>query len=190
MWNEYQRRLERELEEKAKCDRLGVTYDAPGVLKPKCEISADRTAETQQVLQIDAALQIEQPVIAHVITPLLEAEFDCDSDNEIDDKLDNIDWDTIATESEAKLKMLELGISMNISKPQPQVTPLSDVYRESKSIDQDEAKEFNVWLNAAKANKLVSYGYSDPDYFAVVVLADEVTVMPWKEAKTLFGNLD
>ena len=173
-WNEYQRRLERELEEKAKCDRLGVTYDAPGVLKPKVEISADRTTETQQVLRIDLVTQIDQPIIAAA-----------ESDNDFD----NIDWDTIAAESEAKLKMLALGVDVSVSKPQPQVTPLSDVYREPKSIDQDEAKDFNVWLDSAKAQKLISYGYFDSGCF-VVVLADDLTAITWKEAKSLFGTLD
>ena len=185
MWNEYQRRLERELEEKAKCDRLGVTYDAPGVLKPKHEISADRTAETQQVLRIDAAPQIDQPVIAAAATAMLEGEAESDYD------FDSIDWDTLKTESEAKLKMLALSMDMGISKPQPQVTPLSAVYGESKSVDQDEVKEYNVWLDLAKAKGLVSYGYSDPNSKRlVVVLADDQTAIPWKDAKSLFGTLD
>jgi hypothetical protein len=183
MWNEYQRRLERELEEKAKYDRLGVTYDAPGVLKPKYEISADRTAETQQLLRIDAAPQIDQPIIAAADPAMLESEADYD--------FDSIDWDTVAAEAEAKLKMLALGIDMSISKPQPQVTPLSAVYGEPKPIDQDEAKEFNVWCDLAKAKGLISYGYSNPDSGClVVVLPDDLTVMPWKDARDLFGTLD
>ena len=180
MWNEYQRRLERELEEKAKCARLGVTYDAPTVLKPKVEISADRTAQTQQILQIDAAPQLDQPAIAPA-TVTLEAEDD--------NKFDNIDWDTLKTESEAKMKLLELGIDMSMSKPQPQVTPLSAVYGESKPFDQDEVREYNVWLDLAKAKGLVSYGYSESGRL-LAVLADDLTALPWKDARSLFGNLD
>ena len=180
MWNEYQRRLERELEEKAKCARLGVTYDAPTVLKPKVEISADRTAQTQQILQIDAAPQLDQPAIAPA-TVTLEAEDD--------NKFDNIDWDTLKTESEAKMKLLELGIDMSISKPQPQATPLSAVYGESKPVDQDEVREYNIWLDLAKAKGLVSYGYSESGRL-LAVLADDLTALPWKDARSLFGNLD
>jgi predicted transcriptional regulator len=179
MWNEYQRFLERELEVKAKNDRLGVTYDAPGVLKPKAEISADRTAETQQVLRIDAAPQFDQPVIAAAEMTVLEGE----SDN----VPDNIDWDEIATKFEAK--MSSLGNDMSISKPQPQITPLSAVYGERKSIDLDEVKEYNVWRDLAQAKGLISYGYSESGCL-VVVLADDVTVMPWKDARSLFGNLN
>ena len=194
MWNEYQRRLERELEEKAKCDRLGVTYDAPGVLKPKVEISADRTAETQQVLRIDAAPQIDQPVIAAVTVAVLESE---DESEGISEDEAEAYWDTLGAESEVKLKteldvklkMLELGINMSISKPQPQATPLSDAYREPKPIDQVEVKEFNVWVDSAKAKKLISTGFSESGCL-FVMLADDLTVMPWKEARNLFGTLD
>jgi hypothetical protein len=58
MWNEYQRRLEREVAEKAKCELLGVTYDAPCVLKPKPLIDNEATAQTQQLLRIDDASQV------------------------------------------------------------------------------------------------------------------------------------
>ena len=179
MWNEYQRRLERELEEKAKCDRLGITYDAPGVLKPKQEISTERTTETQQVLRIDVAPQIDQPVIAAVETAVLEAGSDYD--------FDNVDWEMVAAKAEAK--MLALGVSMSISKLTPQVTPLADIYREPKAINQDEVKQYNVWLDLAKAKGLVSYGYSDSGRL-LVVLADNETAMPWKDARSLFGNFD
>lgn len=189
MWNEYQRRLERELEEKAKCDRLGVTYDAPGVLKPKAEISADRTAETQQVLRIDAVPQIDRPVIAAAAVAVLESEVESESEGISEDEAEAY-WDTLKTESDVKLKMLELGINMSISKPQPQVTPLSNAYQEPKPIDQVEVKEYNVWLDLAKAKGLVSYGYSDSDSGIVVVLTDDVTVMPWKKARSQFGTLD
>lgn len=183
MWNEYQRRLERELQEKAKCDRLGVTYDAPGILKPKYEISADRTAQTQQVLRIDAAPQIDQPVIAPATALEGEAESEFD--------FDNFDWDTLKTESEARQKLLEVGIYLNAPQPQRQVTPLSAAYGEPKSVDQDEVKEFNIWRDLAKAKGLISYGYSNPDSGClVVVLADDQSAMPWKDARSLFGTLD
>ena len=190
MWNEYQRRLERELEEKAKCDRLGVTYDAPGVLKPKVEISADRTAETQQVLRIDTAPQIDLPFIAAVAVAVLESESESESESEgISEDEAEAYWDTLGTESDVKLKMLELGLNMSISKLQPQATPLSDAYREPKPIDQVEVKEFNVWVDSAKAKKLISTGFSESGCL-FVMLADDLTVMPWKEARNLFGTLD
>ena len=100
---------------------------------------------------------------------------------------DNVDWEMVAAKAEAK--MLALGVSMSISKLTPQVTPLADIYREPKAIDQDEVKQYNAWLDLAKAKGLVSYGYSDSGRL-LVVLADNETAMPWKDARSLFGNFD
>jgi hypothetical protein len=179
LWNEYQRRLERELEEKAKCDRLGIVYDTPGILKPKYEISTDRTAETQELLQVNAAPQLIQPILSPTTQSTLEAESSHD--------FDNIDWESITIESEVKLKMLALGINMNISKPKPEITPLSEIYKEPKSIDRTEIDRFNIWLDLAKAQRLVSYGYSDAGVL-IVVRADENSAISWQDARSLFGD--
>ena len=174
LWNEYQRRLERELEEKAKCELLGVTYSAPGVLKPKSQVSTAVTAQTQQILGIDAASQVYQPGIAQSVSvPALEAA-------EVESNLGEAPWDLIAE------KMLALGEKMDISKPQSQSIPLSEVYAEPKPVNQTEAKEFSVWYDLAKAEGLIDYSYGDPQHHAIVVLADGVTALPWREARNLF----
>jgi hypothetical protein len=69
LWQEYQRRLERELAEKAKCDRLGISYLAPSELIPKLEITHDRTMETQSLLQIDRPRQISGAIETNAIAP-------------------------------------------------------------------------------------------------------------------------
>jgi hypothetical protein len=178
LWNEYQRRLERELEEKAKCERLGVTYDAPNVLKPKFEVSAAETARTQQILGIDAAPQIYRPAFVESATvPVLEA-----AEDEPD--WGEAPWDRVA--AEVKAKMAALGEKMGISKrsPVPEVTPLSEVYAEPQPVNQTQAQEFKAWYDSVKAQGLVDYSYSDPKHYAIVVLADGVTAMPWREAQT------
>jgi DNA-binding transcriptional regulator YhcF (GntR family) len=167
MWNEYQRRLERELEEKAKCERLGITYDAPGVLKPKNLVSAEHTAEVQQLLRIDTAALVSQPVIDEsVVVPALAAEAE-----------ESEDARNLAT------KMALLGEKMGISKQSPEVTPLSSIYAEPQPVNQKETEEFKVWYDWAKAENIVAYSYSDPNHHAIVVLADGVTALPWREAK-------
>jgi hypothetical protein len=182
MWNEYQRRLERELEEKAKCDRLGITYDAPSVLKPKPEVSATDTARMQQILGIDAIPQIYRPAIVES-TPVLALEA---AEDEHD--WGEAPWDKVATDVMAK--MAALGEKMGISKPKPapEVTPLSEVYAEQSPVNQTEAQEFKVWFDSAKAMGLVDYSYSDAKHHAIVVLADGVTALPWREAKQLSAD--
>lgn len=175
MWKEYQRRLERELEEQAKCERLGVSYDAPGVLKPKLEVSAQQTAQVQQLLGIDAANQVYLPEIAETVTvPALAAE--------VEVELGEAPWDLIAA------KMAGLEQKMGMSKTEPQVTPLSSVYGEISPVNQQEAEEFKVWYEWAKSERLVDYSYSDSKHHAIVVLADGVTALPWREAKRLINN--
>jgi hypothetical protein len=180
MWNEYQRRLERELEEKAKCERLGVTYDAPNVLKPKSEVSVADTARTQQILGINAAAQTYRPAIVESApVPALEA-----AEDEPD--WDEAPWDRVA--ADVKATMAALGEKMGISKPKPEVTPLSEVYAEQSPVNQTEAQEFKVWFDSAKAVGLVDYSYSDAKHHAIVVLADGVTALPWREAKQLSAD--
>jgi hypothetical protein len=176
-WNEYQRRLERELEEMAKCERLGVTYDAPNVLKPKSEVSAADTARTQQILGIDAAPQIYRPAFVESATvPALEA-----AEHEPD--WGEAPWDKVA--ADVMVKMAALGEKMGISKPKtaPQVTPLSEVYAEQSPVNQTEAQEYKIWHDSVKAKGLIDYGYSDAKHHAIVVLADGVTALPWREAR-------
>jgi hypothetical protein len=202
MWNEYQRRLEREVAEKAKCDLLGVTYDAPCAFKPKPLIDNEATAQTQQLLRIDDASQVCQPVIESKPVLALEAEVDSAVVGEAP-------WDAIAAkmvaiapltcgieESQSQSaaqgavgimeKMQRLKEKMGFNKPQ--VTPLSDVYREPKPVDQVEAKDFAAWYNAVKAAQLVNYSYSDPHCHAVVVMADGVTVLPWRDARDFLAK--
>jgi hypothetical protein len=178
LWNEYQRRLERELEEKAKCELLGVTYSAPSVLKPKSQVSTAATAQTQQILGIDAASQVYQPGIAQSVSvPALEA-----AEVESNLSMGEAPWDLIAE------KMSVLGEKMGFSKSnsKPSVISLSEVYAEVKPVNQAEAKEFSVWYDLAKAEGLVDYSYGDPQHHAIVVLADGSTALPWREARNLF----
>jgi hypothetical protein len=197
LWNEYQRRLERELEEKAKCDLLGVAYRVAGVLMPKSLVSAAATAQTQQVLGIDAAAPLCQlpitsgatcghvwseatsdPCVAgreaiaqSVAVPVLEAE--------VDSSLGEAPWDLIAA------KMAMLGEKMGIAKSGSGAIPLSEVYGEPKPVNFSEAKEFSVWYDLAKAQGLVDYSYADSKCHAIVVLVDGVTALPWREARDL-----
>ena len=177
LWNEYQRRLERELAEMAKCERLGVTYDAPNVLKPKSEVSAADTARTQQILGIDVAPQTDRPAfVESPPVPALEA-----AEDESD--WGEAPWDRVAADVMAK--MAALGEKMGISKqsPVPEVTPLSEVYAEQSPVNQTEAQEFKVWYDSVEAEGLVDYSYSDSKHHAIVVLADGVTAMPWRQAQ-------
>ncbi len=176
LWNEYQRRLERELEEKAKCDRLGVAYRVAGVLVPKPLVSAAATAQTQQTLGIDVAAPLCQVAIAPAMAEPLPA-LDAGVDSPLD--LGEAPWDLI----EAKMAML--GEKMGIAKPGAAI-PLSEVYGEPKPVNQLEAKEFSVWYDLAKTQGLVDYSYADPKCHAIVVLADGVTALPWREARNLF----
>jgi hypothetical protein len=197
LWNEYQRRLERELEEKAKCELLGVAYRVAGVLIPKPLVSAVATAQTQQTLGIDAAAPLCQLPIASgatcghvwseatsdpcvagreaiaqsVAVPALEAE--------VDSPLGEAPWDLIAA------KMAMLGEKMGIAKSGSAAIPLSEVYGEPKPVNLSEAKEFSVWYDLAKAAGLVDYSYADTKCHAIVVLADGVTALPWREARDL-----
>jgi hypothetical protein len=180
LWNEYQRRLERELEEKAKCDLLGVAYRVAGVLMPKPLVSAAATAQTQQTLGIDVAAPLWVPGISQseryanaqsVAVPALEAE--------VESSLGEAPWDLIAA------KMAMLGEKMGITKPGSAAIPLAEVYGEPQPVNLSEAKEFRVWYDLAKAQGLVDYSYADPECHAIVVLADGVTALPWQEARNL-----
>jgi hypothetical protein len=179
IWNEYQRRLERELEEKVKYDQLGVNYDAPSVLKPKSEVSAIDTARTQQILGINVTPQTYRPAIIEsesAPVPALEAAEDQPDWGEAP-------WDKVAADVMAT--MAALGEKMGISKlkSMPEVTPLSDVYAEPKPANQTEAQEFKAWYDSVEAQGLVDYSYSDPKNHAIVVLADGKTALPWREAR-------
>ena len=176
MWSEYQRRLERELEEKAKCDRLGVTYDAPSSLKPKPLVSVEATAQTQQLLRIDDASQVCQPMM-EPLSPVLALEAEVESA-----VVGEAPWDMIA----AKMVALEEKMGMSQSRSQPQVTPLSDVYAEPKPVDQVEAVEFKAWYDLVKVAGLVDYSYSDPRCHAIVVLISG-EALPWRDARDLLG---
>ena len=172
LWNEYQRRLERELEEKAKCEKLGVAYRVAGVLMPKPLVTPAATAQTQQALGIDAAAPLCVPGIAQsVAVPVLEAE--------VESPLGEAPWDLIAA------KMAMLGEKMGITKPSSGAIPLSEVYGEPKPVNASEAKEFSVWYDLAKAQGLVDYSYADAECHAIVVLADGVTALSWREARNL-----
>lgn len=182
IWNEYQRRLERELEEKAKCARLGINYDAPNILKPKSEVSAVQTARTQQILGIDAAPQTYHPAICQLPdAPALEA-----AEDEPD--LGEAPWDEVAADVEAKMAALveEMGISKQ--SPAPAVIPLSEIYAEPQPVNQTEAQEFKVWYESVKAEGLVDYSYADAEHYAVVVLADGVTAMGWRSAQKYLAD--
>ena len=178
MWNEYQRRLEREVAEKARYELLGVTYDAPTALKPKPLISVEATAQTQQLLRIDDASQVYQPTIEQSRPiPALEAQVEPSAS-----VTGEAPWDEIAA------KMAKLEEKMGISQPRSQVTSLSEVYGEQKPVNQMEAKEFKAWYDLVKAAGLVNYSYSDPLCHAVVVLADGITVLPWRDARDVLAK--
>jgi hypothetical protein len=195
MWNEYQRRLEREVAEKAKCELLGVTYDAPCVLKPKPLIDNEATAQTQQLLRIDDASQVCQSSIVES-KPVLALEAEVESS-----VVGEAPWDAIAAkmveieESQSQSaaqepigimeKMQRLKEKMGFNKPQ--VTPLSDVYREPKPVDQVEAVEFKAWYDLVKAAGLVDYSYSDARCHAIVVLVGG-EALPWRDARRILGG--
>jgi hypothetical protein len=182
LWNEYQRRLERELEEMVKCERLGVTYDAPNVLKPKSQVSAVQTARTQQILGIDAAPQIYQPAfVESAPVPALEA-----AEDESD--WGEAPWDKVAADVMAKMAALGEKVGISKPKPVPEVTPLSEIYAESKPVNQTEAQEFKVWFDSVKAEGLVDYSYGDSKHHAIVVLADGVTAMGWRKAQEYLAD--
>jgi hypothetical protein len=178
MWNEYQRRLEREVAEKAKCDLLGVTYDAPCAFKPKPLIDNEATAQTQQLLRIDDASQVCQPVMESKPVLALEAEVEAS-----ESVVGEAPWDAIA----AKMLALEEKMGFSPSSSQPQVTPLSDVYREPKPVDQSEAAEFKAWYDLVKAAGLIDYSYSDARCHAIVVLVGG-EALPWRDARRLLGG--
>jgi hypothetical protein len=194
MWNEYQRRLEREVAEKAKCDLLGVTYDAPCVLKPKPLIDSEATAQTQQLLRIDDASQVCQPVM-EPIAPVFALEAEVES---VESVVGEAPWDMIAQqmvaieESQSQPgavgiveKMQRLKEKMGFNKPE--VTPLSDVYLEPKPVDQVEAIEFKAWYDLVKAAGLVDYSYSDNRCHAIVVLVGG-EALSWRDARRLLGG--
>jgi hypothetical protein len=193
MWNEYQRRLEREVAEKAKCELLGVAYDAPCVLKPKPLIDSEATAQTQQLLRIDDASQVCQPAMGS-IAPVLALEAEVEPSESL--VVGEAPWDGIAQkmvaieESQSQPvgiveKMERLREKMGFSKPE--VTPLSDVYREPKPVDQLEAVEFKAWYDLAKAAGLVDYSYSDARCHAIVVLVGG-EALPWRDARKVLGG--
>ncbi len=179
MWNEYQRRLEREVAEKARYELLGVTYDAPTALKPKPLVSAEATAQTQQLLRIDDASQVYQPMM-EPLSPVLALEAEVESSESV---VGEAPWDAIA----AKMLALEEKMGISQSRSQPQVTPLSDVYREPKPVDQVEAVEFKAWYDLVKSAGLVEYSYRDPRCFAIVVLAGG-EALAWRDARDFMGG--
>jgi hypothetical protein len=181
MWNEYQRRLEREVAEKARYELMGVTYDAPTALKPKPLISVEATAQTQQLLRIDDASQVYQPAIEQSRPiPALEAQVE-PSESVVGEP----PWDDIAAKMAIKMAILEE--KMGISQPKPPVTPLSEVYGAQKPVNQVEAIEFKAWYELVKSVGLVDYSYSDAQCHAVVVLHDGVA-LPWREARNLLAE--
>jgi hypothetical protein len=207
MWNEYQRRLEREVAEKAKCELLGVTYDAPCVLKPKPLIDSEATAQTQQLLRIDDASQVCQPFVAISASEEIEGDrsvlaLEAEVEALESTAVGEAPWDMIAQkmvaieESQSQPaapaavgiveKMQRLREKMGFNKPE--VTPLSDAYREPKPAHQVEAVEFKAWYDLVKAAGLVEYSYSDARCHAVVVMADGVTVLPWRDARDLLAK--
>jgi hypothetical protein len=177
LWNEYQRRLEREVAEKARYELMGVTYDAPSILKPKPLISVEATAQTQQLLRIDDASQVYQPAIEQSrLIPALEAQAEPS-----EALLGEAPWDEIAA------KMLKLEEKMGISQPKSPITPLSEVYAEQKLVNQAEAAEFKAWYKLVKSMGLVDYSYSDTQCYAIIVLPDGVA-LPWREARNLLAE--
>jgi hypothetical protein len=179
MWNEYQRRLEREVAEKAKCELLGVTYDAPCAFKPKPLIDNEATAQTQQLLRIDDASQVCQSSIVES-KPVLALEAEVEASESV---VGEAPWDAIA----AKMVALEEKMGFSQSRSQPDVTPLSDVYREPKPVDQVEAVEFKAWYDLVKAAGLVDYSYSDARCHAIVVLVGG-EALPWRDARRILGG--
>jgi hypothetical protein len=119
---------------------------------------------------IDAAAPFCQLAIAQsVVVPVLEAE--------VESSLGEAPWDLIAA------KMAMLGEKMGIVKPGAAVIPLSEIYGEPKPVNLSEAKEFSVWYDLAKAAGLVDYSYADSKCHAIVVLADGVSALPWRDAR-------
>jgi hypothetical protein len=82
-------------------------------------------------------------------------------------------------------KMERLREKMGFSKPE--VTPLSDVYREPKPVDQVEAVEFKAWYDLVEAAGLVEYSYSDARCHAIVVLVGG-EALPWRDARRVLGD--
>jgi hypothetical protein len=201
MWNEYQRRLEREVAEKAKCELLGVTYDAPSVLKPKPLIDNEATAQTQQLLGIDDASQVCQPVMAIIASEEIEDDRSALALEASESLVGEAPWDMIAEKMVAVEKsqsqplapaavgivekMQRLREKMGFSKPE--VTSLADAYREPKPVDQVEAVEFNAWYDLVKAAGLVDYSYSDARCHAIVVLVGG-EALPWRDARRVLGG--
>jgi hypothetical protein len=194
MWSEYQRRLEREVAEKAKCELLGVTYDAPSILKCKPLISNEATAQTQQLLRIDDASQVCKPAIESKPVLALEAEVEASESAMVGEA----PWDEIAAKmailesqqvveepSGVAEKMQRLKEKMGFSKPVGSI-PLSEVYAEPKPVDQAEAVEFKAWYELVKAAGLVDYSYRDARCHAIVVLAGG-EALPWRDARGLLG---
>jgi hypothetical protein len=181
MWNEYQRRLEREVAEKARYELMGVTYDAPTALKPKPLISAEATAQTQQLLRIDDASQVYQPTIEQS-RPISALEAQVEPSESV---VGEPPWDDIAAKMAIKMAILEE--KMGISQPKSQVTPLSEVYGAQKPVNQAEAAEFKAWYELMKSVGLVDYSYSDAQCHAIVVLPDGVA-LPWREARNLLAE--
>ena len=72
---------------------------------------------------------------------------------EVEVELGEAPWDEIAA------KMAGLEQKMGMSKTEPQVTPLSEVYGEISPVNQQEAEEFKVWYDWAKSERLVDYSY-------------------------------
>jgi hypothetical protein len=92
-------------------------------------------------------------------------------------------WDAIA----AKMVALEEKMGFGQSRSQPEVTPLSDVYREPKPVNQSEAAEFKAWYDLVKAAGLIDYSYSDARCHAIVVLVGG-EALPWRDAMGRLGG--
>jgi hypothetical protein len=177
---------------------MGVTYDAPSILKCKPLISNEATVQTQQLLRIDDASQVCQSSIVES-KPVLALEAEVEASESM---VGEAPWDAIAAkmvaiapltcgieESQSQSaaqgtagimeKMQRLKEKMGFNKPG--VTPLSDVYREPKPVDQVEAVEFKAWYDLVKAVGLVDYSYSDARCHAIVVLVGG-EALPWRDA--------
>jgi hypothetical protein len=147
-------------------------------------------------LRIDDASQVCPPVVESKPVLALEAEVEAS-----ESLVGEAPWDAIAEkmvaieESQSQSaapgaagiieKMQRLREKMGFNKPE--VTPLADVYREPKPVDQVEAVEFNAWYDLAKAAGLVEYSYSDARCHAVVVLVGG-EALPWRDARRLLGG--
>jgi hypothetical protein len=82
---------------------------------------------------------------------------------------------------------LEEKMGFSPSRSQPQVIPLSDVYREPKPVNQAEAAEFKAWHDLVKAAELIDYSYSDARCHAIVVLVSG-EALPWRDARRILGG--